>query len=93
MPPLGRMPMNVQDANVDVDLHDVLLDVIVRSKVPIFDVVLLPDDVEVVLVSFVVVFLVDDVDKIDGQNDADVLGFLTVLDEQGIVEVSLCDLL
>ena len=51
MPPLGKMPMNVQDANVDVDLHDVLLDVIVRSKVPIFDVVLLPDDVEVVLVS------------------------------------------
>ena len=58
--PLGKVPMNVQDANVDVNLHDVLLDVVVHSKVPIFDVVL----------------LVDDVDKVDGQNDVDVLGFL-----------------
>ena len=85
--------MNVQDANVDVNLRDVLLDVVVHSKVPIFDVVLLPDDVEVVLAIFVVVLLVDDVDKVDGQNDVDVLGFPTVLDVQGDVEVNLCDLL
>ena len=68
-----------------------------HSKVPIFDVVLLPedveDDVEFVLASFAVVLLVDDVDKVDGQDDADVLGFPTVLDVQGDVEVSLCDLL
>ena len=44
--------MNVQDANVDVNLRDVLLDVVVHSKVPIFDVVLSPDDVEVVLAIF-----------------------------------------
>ena len=42
---------------------------------------------------FVVVLLLDDVDKVDGQNDVDVLGFPTVLDVQGDVEVSLCDLL
>ena len=76
MPPLGKMPINVQDANVDVNLHDVLLDVTVHSKVPFFDVVLLPDDVGVALAIFVVVLLADDVDKVDGQNDADVLNFL-----------------
>ena len=53
----------------------------------------MPDDVEVVLAIFVVVLLVDDVDKVNGQNDVDVLGCPTVLDEQGDVEVSLCDLL
>ena len=72
MPPLGKMPMSVQDASVDVNLRDVLLDVVVHSKVPIFDVVLLPDDVKVVLVAFVVVLLVDDVGKVDGQNNVDV---------------------
>ena len=39
------------------------------------------------LAIFVVVFLVDDVDKLNGQNDVDVLGFPTVLDVQGDVEV------
>ena len=42
------MPMNVQDVNVDVNLHDVLLDAIVHSKVLIL-MCFLPDDVEVVL--------------------------------------------
>ena len=40
-----------------------------------------------------VVLLVVDVDKVDGQDDADVLGSPTVLDVQGCVEVVLCDLL
>ena len=44
--PLGKMPMSVKDVNVDVNLRDVLLDVVVHSKAPIFDVVLLPEDVE-----------------------------------------------
>ena len=42
---------------------------------------------------FAVVLLVDDVDKVDEQADADVLGFHTVLDVQGCVEVVLCGLL
>ena len=37
--------------------------------------------------------LVDDIDKVDGQDDADALGFPTALDVQGCVEVNLCDLL
>ena len=75
--PLDKMPMDVQAVNVDVNPYDVLLDLVVRSKVPIYDVVL----------------LVDDVDKVDGQNDADVLGFPTVLDVQDDAEVNLRDLL
>ena len=55
-PPLGKVPMNVQDANVDVSLRDFLLDVVMHSKVPILDVVFLPDDVEVVLTNFVQYF-------------------------------------
>ena len=93
MLPLGKVPMSVQDIDVHVNLCDVLLDLVVRSKVPILDVVLLPDDVEVVLAIFVVVLWVDDVDKVDGQDEVDVLSFPTVLDVQGDVEVSLCDLL
>ena len=55
---------------------------------PTSDAVLLPTDADVVL-------LVNDVGKVNGQNDVDVwvLGFPTVLDEQGDVEVSFCDLL
>ena len=60
--------------NVNVNEVDV-----VRFAVPMFDVVLLPGDVEedvkVVLAIVVVVLLVDDVDKVDGQDDVDVLGF------------------
>ena len=55
--------------------------------------VLLPDDVGSVLKMFAIMFLLDDVDKVNGQNDVDVLDFPTVLDEQGDAEVSLCDLL
>ena len=44
--------------------------IVVHSKVPILDVVHLPediqDDVEVVLAVSVVVLLADDVDKVDG---------------------------
>ena len=49
--------------------------VVVHFVVPIFDVVLLPEDVKVVLANFVVVLLMDDVDKVKGQGDADVFGF------------------
>ena len=97
--PSGQNAMDGQAVNVDVNLHDVLLDAVVHSKVPIFDVVrlqVLPEDVRRCrnfLAIFVVVLLVDDVDTIDGQNDADVLRFPTVLDVQGDVEVNLRDLL
>ena len=37
--------------------------------------------------------LLDDDDKVNGVNDVDMLDPLTVLDEQGDVEVNLCDLL
>ena len=37
--------------------------------------------------------LLEDVDKVNGLNDVDVLDSPTVLDEQGDVEVNLCDLL
>ena len=37
--------------------------------------------------------MVDDVDKVDGKDEASNLGFPTVLDVQGDVEVNLCDLL
>ena len=87
------MPVAVLDVNADVNLYDVLLNVVVHFIVPIFDVVLLPEDIEVVLAMFVVLLLVDDVDEVAGQVDADVLGFHTVLDVQGEVEVVLCELL
>ena len=78
----------VQDVGVDVNFCDVLLEV-ARSKVPVFDVVLLPedveDDVEVVLAFLVIILLVADVDRVDGQDDADILGSPTVLDVQGDV--------
>ena len=69
------MPRNVQNDNVDANLYDVLHDVVVHSRVQLVD----------------VVFLVDDVDKVKGQKDDEVLDFLTVLDGQGDVQVSLCD--
>ena len=89
MPPLGNMPKKVQDANVDVNLHDVLLDVVVHSKMPTLDGIPLPEDVEVVLMILVEVLLVNDVGKVDGQNDEDVLGFPTVLNEEGDVRSQL----
>ena len=39
------------------------------------------------------VFLLDDVDKVNEISDVDMLDPFTVLDEQGDVEVNLCDLL
>ena len=51
----------------------------------------LPEDVEVVLTSFDIALLVD-VDKIDGQDELGVLGFLTVLDAQGDVKIIKRDL-
>ena len=89
MPPLGKMPRDVQNAHEDVKLDDALLKVDIHSRVPTSDVLLL-DDVGSVLK---IVLLHDDVDKVNGQNDVDVVDFPTVLDEQGDVEVSLCDLL
>ena len=93
VPPLGEVPKDVQDARADVKLHDALLEVDVHSKVPTSDVVLLPDDVGVALMMFAIVLLVNDVDRVNGQDDADELNFSAVLDEQGDVEVSWCDLL
>ena len=49
------MPKDVQDAHVDVSLHDALLHVVVHSKMPTFDVVPLLDDVDIVLIILVVV--------------------------------------
>ena len=40
--------------------------------------VLLPDDVGSILRMFAIVLLIDDVDKVNGQNDVDVLDFPTV---------------
>ena len=59
--PLGKVPKNVQDTNVDVNLHDVLLDVVVHSKMPTLDVVPLPDGVKAVLTIFAGVLLVNNV--------------------------------
>ena len=42
---------------------------------------------------FAIVLKVNDVDRVNGQDDADELNFPAVLDEQGDVEVSWCDLL
>ena len=39
------------------------------------------------------VLLLDDVDKVNEVSDVDILDPVTVLDEQGDVEVNLCDLL
>ena len=75
-----------------VELDDAFLEVDVHSRLPTFD-VLLPDDVGSILKMFAVVLLLDDVGKVNEHNDIDVLGFPTVLDDQGDVEVSLCDLL
>ena len=49
-------------------------------------------DVEVLLKMYAVLLLVD-VDKVNDANDVDKVNSLTVLDEQGDVEVNLCDLL
>ena len=92
MPPLGTEPWDVQDAHVDVKLDDALLEIDVYSKLPSSD-VLLSDEVGVVLKMFAIVLLLDDVDKVNGQSDVEVLDFPTVLDEQDDVEVNLCDLL
>ena len=55
--------------------------------------VLLHDGVEDSLKMSTMTLLLEDVDKVNGLNDVDVLDSPTVLDEQGDVEVSLCDLL
>ena len=93
VPSLGKVPKDVQDAHVDVKLHDVLLEVDVHSEVPTSDVVLLPDDVGAALMMFAIVLLVNDVERVNGQDDADELNFPAALDEQDDVEVSWCDLL
>ena len=54
---------------------------------------LLHDSVESFLKMFAMIFLLDDVDNVNGLNDGDVLDSPTVLDEQGDVEINLCDLL
>ena len=53
---------------------------------------LLHEDIEDLLKMFTTPLL-DDVDKVNEVNDVDMLDPLTVLDEQGDVEVNLCDLL
>ena len=92
MPPLGKMPWDLQDAHKDVRLDDVLLEIDVCSKLKTSD-VLLHDGVESLLKVFAMIFLLEDVDNVNGLNDGDVLDSPTVLDEQGDVEVNLCDLL
>ena len=66
---------------------------VVRFAVRIFNVVHLLEDVEVVLTNFDVICLVADVDRVDRQDEFDVLCFLTVLDVQGDVDAVLYDLL
>ena len=90
MPPLGKVPWDVQDIRDDVKLNDVLLEMI-YSKVRTSD-VLFCEDVEDLLMMFSI-SLLDEVDKVNDVTDMDVLDFPTVLDEQGDVEVNLCDLL
>ena len=77
---------------MDVKLDDAFLEVDVHSKLPTFD-VLLPDVVGSILKMFAIVLLLDDVGKVNEHNDVVALGFPTVLDDQGDVEVSLSDLL
>ena len=55
--------------------------------------VFLHNGVEGSLKMSTVTLLLKDVDKVNELNDVNVLGSPTVLDEQGDVEVSLCDLL
>ena len=40
IPPLGEVPVAVQDVNADVNLCDVLLDLVVHFLLPIFDEIL-----------------------------------------------------
>ena len=90
MPPLGKVPWNVQDIRDDVELNDVLLEMI-YSKMRTSD-VLFCEDVEDLLMMFSI-SLLDEVDKVNDVTDMDMLEFPTVLDEQGDVEINLCDLL
>ena len=55
--------------------------------------VLLHNGVKDSLKMSTMTLLLENVDKVNGLNDVDVLDSPTVLDEQGDVEVSLCDLL
>ena len=92
MPPLGKVPWDVQDIHDDVKLDDVILEVEMYSKMRAFD-ALLHNVVRFLLKMLDLLSIPDDVDKVDGLNDIDVLNFPTVLDQQGDVEVNLCDLL
>ena len=94
MPPLGKMSYDVQDVHEGAKLDDDdLLEIDVNSRLMTSD-VLFNDGVEGLLKMFAMIFPLEDVvDKVSGLNDVDVLDSLTVLDEQGDVEVNLCDLL
>ena len=92
MPPLGKVPKDAQNAHVGVKLDDALLEADVRSFVPSVDVLLL-DDVGSILKMFAIVLLLDDIDRVNEQYDVGGLEFPAVLNEQGDVEVNLCDLL
>ena len=83
-PPLGKMPIGVQVVDVYVNLCDCSMlcsllpafDVVFVFDVShlfvhVFDVIVLPEDVEVVLAIFEVVLLVVDVDKADGEDELD----------------------
>ena len=63
-----------------------------HSKVKTFD-VLLHDVVECLQKMFATMLLLEDVSDVNGLSKVDVLDSPTVLDEQGDVEVNLCDLL
>ena len=54
---------------------------------------LLHDGVEGFLKMFAMILLLGDVGKVNGLNTVNMLDSPTVLDEQGDVEVNLCDLL
>ena len=58
----------------------------------VFD-ILLYDVVRSLLKMLDMLSLLDDVDKVDGLIDVDVLNSPTVLDEQGDVEANWCELL
>ena len=92
MPPLGKVPWDVQDAHEDVKLDDALLEIDVHSKVKTSD-VLLHDVVECLQKVSATIFLLKDVGEVNGLSKVDMLDSPTVLDEQGDVEVNLCDLL
>ena len=81
-----------RDVHEDVKRDDTLLEVVVCSIRKMPD-VLLHDGVKGSLKMSTMTLLLEDVDKVNGLNDVDVLDSPTVLDEQGDVEVSLCDLL